>query len=109
MAMTSVLPALTVPAIVEAGLRRIRCEQQRATRLLVGGAKYRRLSALYEQEARLWTLLGRHTAEPAHRPAAIDAECNARARARQYAEYAQRCPDTGQEGAPGNRDKSLRD
>lgn len=89
-------PIRSVPAIVEAGLRQVRSEQQRATRLLVGGPKYRRLSALYEQEARLWTLLARHTVEPVHRRSAIDNECHARARARQYAEYAQRCRDGNQ-------------
>jgi hypothetical protein len=89
-------PVFSVPTIVEAGLRRVRSEQQRVTRLLVGGPKYRRLSALYEQEARWWTLLARHTVEPVHRRAAIDNECHARARARQYAEYAQRCRDGDQ-------------
>jgi hypothetical protein len=97
MTTTGVLPALTVPELVEANLRRIRSEQQRATRLLIGGPRYRRLSALYEQEARLWTLLARHTAEPVHRRAAIDNECHARAHARQYVEFAQRCADTESE------------
>jgi hypothetical protein len=80
---------LSVPAMVEAGVRRVRSEQRRAALLLTGPAKYRRLSTLYEQEARLWTLLVRHTAEPVHRRAATDAQCAARAQAREYAEYAQ--------------------
>lgn len=80
---------LSVPAMVEAGVRRVRNEQHRAALLLTGPAKYRRLSTLYEQEARLWTLLVRHTAEPVHRRAATDAQCAARAQAREYAEFAQ--------------------
>lgn len=80
---------LTVPVRVEHAVRRVRSEQHRAALLLAGPAKYRRLSALYEQEARLWTLLVRHTAEPVHRRAASDAQCAARAQAREYAEYAQ--------------------
>jgi hypothetical protein len=92
--MTSTVPSvLPVPAMVEAALHRVRNEQHRAARLLSGGAKYRRLSMLYEQEARLWTLLVRHTAEPVHRRAATEAQCGARARAREYAEFAQRWPD----------------
>ncbi|MDN5914643.1 MAG: hypothetical protein L0I76_05970 [Pseudonocardia sp.] len=71
-------PILTVPVRVEHAVRRVRSEQHRATLLLAGPAKYRRLSALYEQEARLWTLLVRHTAEPVHRRAASDAQCAAR-------------------------------
>ena len=39
-------------------------EQHCAARLLARGAKCRQLSALYEREARLWTLLARHTAGP---------------------------------------------
>lgn len=77
---TSIQPGvLSVPSMVEAALRRVRNEQQRAARLITGAAKYRRLSTLHEQEARLWTLLVRHTAEPVHRRAAIDAQCAARA------------------------------
>ena len=64
----------------------------RAAVLITGAAKYRRLSTLHEQEARLWTLLVRHTAEPVHRRAATDAQCAARARAREYAEFAQHWP-----------------
>ncbi len=82
-------PIPTVPVRVEHAVRRVRAEQHRAALLLAGPAKYRRLSALYEQEARLWTLLVRHTAEPVHRRAATDAQCAARAQAREYAEYAQ--------------------
>jgi hypothetical protein len=82
-------PILTVAVRVEHAVRRVRSEQHRAALLLAGPAKYRRLSALYEQEARLWTLLVRHTAEPVHRRAATDAQCAARAQAREYAEYAQ--------------------
>ena len=82
-------PILTVPVRVEHAVRRVRAEQHRAALLLAGPAKYRRLPALYEQEARLWTLLVRHTAEPVHRRAATDAQCAARAQAREYAEYAQ--------------------
>lgn len=90
---TSIQPGvLSVPSMVEAALRRVRNEQQRAARLITGAAKYRRLSTLHEQEARLWTLLVRHTAEPVHRRAAIDAQCAARARAREYAEFAQHWP-----------------
>lgn len=79
---------LSVPAMVEAALGRVRKEQRRAAVLLRSGAKYRRLSALYEQEARLWTLLVLHTPEPVHRRAATEAQCTARARAREYAEFA---------------------
>lgn len=90
---TAAPPLLSVPAMVEAALRRVRSEQQRAAHLLRSDAKYRRLSALYEQEARLWTLLVRHTAEPVHRRAAADAQCAARARAREYAEFAHHWTD----------------
>lgn len=83
---------LSVPSMVEAAVRRVRNEQQRAALLITGAAKYRRLSTLHEQEARLWTLLVRHTAEPVHRRAATDAQCAARARAREYAEFAQHWP-----------------
>jgi hypothetical protein len=87
--MTATLPpALSVPALVEASLARVRSEQRRAGLLMRNGAKYRRLSALYEQEARLWTLLVLHTAEPVHRRAAAEAQCAARTRAREYAEFA---------------------
>ncbi len=90
---TSIHPSLlTVPSMVEAAVRRVRNEQQRAALLITGAAKYRRLSTLHEQEARLWTLLVRHTAEPVHRRAATDAQCAARARAREYAEFAQHWP-----------------
>ncbi|GAA3219469.1 hypothetical protein GCM10017691_02940 [Pseudonocardia petroleophila] len=91
---------LSVPSMVEAAVRRVRNEQQRAALLITGAAKYRRLSTLHEQEARLWTLLVRHTAEPVHRRAATDAQCVARARAREYAEVAQHWPalDAGQVG-----------
>lgn len=80
--------ARAVPAMVEASLRHVRKEQLRAGRLLRNAPKFRRLSALYEQEARLWTLLVLHTAEPVHRRAAAEAQCAARARAREYAEFA---------------------
>jgi hypothetical protein len=85
--------ALAVPAQVEAAIRHVRSEQRRAAVLLAGVAKYRWLSALYEHEARLWTLLGRHTAEPAYRRAAADAQITARTRAREYAEFAHTCTD----------------
>jgi hypothetical protein len=96
--MTITIPApaaapLQVPTLVEAALRRVRNEQHRAALLLHNNAKYRRLSALYEQEARLWTLLVRHTAEPAYRRAATDAQIAARAQAREYAEFAHHWPD----------------
>ncbi len=96
--MTATVPAaaavpLHVPVLVEAALRRVRNEQRRAALLLHTAPKYRRLSALYEQEARLWTLLVRHTAEPAYRRAATDAQIAARARAREYAEFARHWPD----------------
>lgn len=90
---------LSVPSMVEAAIRRVRNEQQRAALLITGAAKYRRLSTLHEQEARLWTLLVRHTAEPVHRRAATDAQCAARARAREYAEFAQNWPVLGAEYA----------
>jgi hypothetical protein len=77
-----------VPARVNAALERLRAEQRRACQLLADGPKCQRLSALYEQEARLWTLLVQHTAEPVYRRAAIEAECAARARAREYANLA---------------------
>jgi hypothetical protein len=96
--MTTTAPAaapvpLRVPVLVEAALRRVRNEQHRAALLLHNAARYRRLSALYEQEARLWTLLVLHTAEPAYRRAATDAQIAARARAREYAEFAHHWPD----------------
>lgn len=94
----SILP---VPSMVESALRRIRSEQQRAALLITGAAKYRRLSTLHEQEARLWTLLVRHTAEPVHRRAATDAQCAARARAREYAEFAQHWPVLDAEATAG--------
>ena|SRR5437763_16371065 len=77
-----------VPARVNAALDRLRAEQRRACQLLADGPKCQRLSALYEQEARLWTLLAQHTAEPVYCRAAIEAECTARVRAREYAELA---------------------
>ena|SRR5436190_8327728 len=77
-----------VPAMVDAALDRLRAEQKRACQLLADVPKCRRLSALYEQEARLWTLLVQHTAEPVYRRAAIEAEFAARARAREYANLA---------------------
>jgi hypothetical protein len=98
MTITITAPAaapLQVPALVEAALRRARNEQHRAALLLHNTAKYRRLSALYEQEARLWTLLVRHTAEPAYRRGATDAQIAARARAREYAEFAHHWPEPG--------------
>ncbi len=60
----------------------------RACQLLADGPKCQRLSALYEQEARLWTLLVQHTAEAVYCRAAIEAECAARVRAREYANLA---------------------
>lgn len=89
MTTTTSSPSLSIAATLEAAIRRVRSEQRRAALLLTGSAKYRRLSMLYEQEARLWTLLVRHTAEPVHRRAATDAQCSARVRAREYAEFAQ--------------------
>ena len=74
-----------IPARVNAALDRLRAEQRRACQLLADGPKCQRLSALYEQEARLWTLLAQHTAEPVYCRAAIEAECAARVRAREYA------------------------
>lgn len=92
-------PLWSVPSMVEAAVRRVRSEQQRAAVLITSAAKYRRLSTLHEQEARLWTLLVRHTAEPVHRRAATDAQCAARARAREYAEFAQHWPALATEHA----------
>jgi hypothetical protein len=77
-----------IPARVNAALDRLRAEQRRACQLLADGSKCQRLSALYEQEARLWTLLAQHTAEPVYCRAAIEAECTARVRAREYANLA---------------------
>ena len=77
-----------VPARVNAALDRLRAEQRRACQLLADAPKCQRLSALYEQEARLWTLLVQHTAEPVYCRAAIEAECTARGRAREYANLA---------------------
>ncbi len=85
---TTAEAGLAVPVMVEAAMQRVRAEQHRAGLLLTGPAKYRRLSALHEQEARLWALLVLHTAEPVHRRAACDAQITARARAREYAEFA---------------------
>lgn len=79
---------LSTPAVINLALDRVRAEQQRANRVLVAAAKCRRLSALYEHEARLWTLLSRHTAEYVYRRAAVEAQCAARGRAREYAELA---------------------
>ena len=77
-----------VPAMVNAALDRLRAEQHRASQLLADAPKCQRLSALYEQEARLWTLLGQHTAEPVYWRAAMEAQCAARIRAREYANLA---------------------
>jgi hypothetical protein len=88
MSTTTAEEGLAVPAMVEAAMQRVRAEQRRAGLLLTGPPKYRRLSALHEQEARLWGLLVLHTAEPVHRRAATDAQVTARARAREYAEFA---------------------
>ncbi len=54
---TTAEAGLAVPVMVEAAMQRVRAEQHRAGLLLAGPAKYRRLSALHEQEARLWALL----------------------------------------------------
>jgi hypothetical protein len=67
-----------VPAMVNAALNRLRAEQHRTCRLLADAPKCQRLSALYEQEARLWTLLVQHTAEPVYHRAAVEAQCAAR-------------------------------
>lgn len=91
---------LSVPAMVNTALDRVRAEQQRAGRLLVHASKCRRLSALYEHEARLWTLLVRHTATPVYRRAAIEAHCAARARARECAELARHWDTTPEPGVP---------
>ena len=103
---TTAAEGLAVPAMVEAALRRVRAEQHRAALLLTGPAKYRRLSTLYEQEARLWALLVLHTAEPVHRRAASDAQVTARARAREYAEFAHHwtAPRTAAAAAVGQDD-----
>ena len=77
-----------VPAMVNAALDRLRAEQQRACQLLADAPKCQRLSALYEQEARLWTLLVQHTADPVYWRAAMEAQCAARIRAREYADLA---------------------
>lgn len=93
-----------VQARVDAALDRLRAEQRRACQLLADGPKCQRLSALYEQEARLWTLLAQHTAEPVFRRAAIEAECSARVRAREYANLARYWsthPDRADRAAPG--------
>ncbi len=70
-------------------------EQHRAARLLARGAKCRQLSALYEREARLWTLLARHTAQRVYWRAATEARCAARDRAREYAELARLWAERG--------------
>src|SRR5436305_9608522 len=93
-----------VPARVNTALDRLRAEQRRACQLLADGPKCQRLSALYEQEARLWTLLAQHTAEPVYRRAAIEAECAARVRAREYANlgrYWSTHPDRVDHAVPG--------
>jgi len=77
-----------VPAMVNAALDRLRPEQRRACQLLADAPKCQRLSSLYEQEARLWTLLAQHTAERVYWRAAVEAECTARNRAREYANLA---------------------
>jgi hypothetical protein len=94
--------ALAVPAQVEAAIRHLRSEQRRAALLVAGAAKYRWLSALYEHEARPWTLLLRHTAEPVYRRAAADAQITARTWAREYAEFAHHwtSADVDPEAAP---------
>ena len=101
---TTEIAAEEVPAMVDAALDRLRAEQKRACQLLADAPKCRRLSALYEQEARLWTLLVQHTAEPVYRRAAIEAEFTARARAREYANltgYWSARPDGGDCAAGG--------
>ncbi len=71
-------------------------EQRRAARLLARGAKCRRLSALYEREARLWALLARHTAQRVYWRAATEARGAARDRAREYAELARLWSEHGE-------------
>ncbi|MQA14714.1 MAG: hypothetical protein GEV09_11225 [Pseudonocardiaceae bacterium] len=99
---TSEAPAST-PENIDRAVQRVRSEQRRATQLLAGGPKCRRLSALYEHEARLWTLLTLHTPRGIYQHAAIEAECAARARAREYAELARQWAahtDAREEHAP---------
>lgn len=94
---------LAVPAMVGAALDRLRTEQHRACQLLADAPKCRRLSALYEHEARLWTLLVQHTADHVYRRAAVEAQCAARSRAREYAELARHWtayPATAEEITP---------
>ncbi len=94
---------LAVPAMVDAALERLPVEQHRACQLLADAPKCRRLSALYEHEARLWTLLVQHTASHVYRRAAIEAQCAARSRACEYAELARHWtayPDTADGTTP---------
>ncbi len=79
---------LSVTELIDQALDRVLNEQRRAARLLARGAKCRQLSALYEREARLWTLLARHTAHRVYWRAATEARTAARDRAREYAELA---------------------
>ena len=85
-----------VTDLVDQALDRVLNEQRRAARLLARGAKCRQLSALYEREARLWTLLARHTAHRVYWRAATEAHNAARDRAREYAELARLGADRGE-------------
>ena len=96
-AAAGVLPAVT--ELIDQALDRVLNEQRRVARLLARGAKCRQLSALYEREARLWTLLARHNAHRVYWRAATEARCAARDRAREYAELARLWDDRGEPGA----------
>jgi hypothetical protein len=80
-----------VLAMVDAGLRRLDVERQRACQLLADAPKCRRLSSLYERETRLWVLLTQHTRDSVYLRAVIEAQCAARSRAHEYAELARCC------------------
>lgn len=85
---------------IDHALDQLLAEQQGAARLLARGAKCRRLSALYEREARLWTLLAQRSAERVYRRAATEAHCAARDRAREYAELARYWAEHGEPLSP---------
>ena len=87
---------MPVAELIDQALDRVLNEQHRAARLLARGAKCRQLSALYEREARLWTLLARHTADRVYWRAATEARCAARDRAREYAELARLWAERGE-------------
>lgn len=86
---------------IDQALDHVVSEQQRTARLLARGAKCRQLSALYEREARLWTLLAQHTAQRVYWRAVTEARHAARDRAREYAQLARRYDEHDQRPAAG--------